>query len=142
MDAEIVHAIWLSCHDLTDTQHKLLLAIAYHGSPCWPSVSRLSKMIRRTPRQTRILLRELEKLGYVTVKIQRGRDKSNIYTLNRKRILPILPKIGSPDFLSKSEVQTSPELEEQKERKEGLLRHLGLKKGSSVWIAAMNGHLN
>jgi len=140
MDTDIVAAIWFSCHDLTDTQHKLLLAIAYHGSPCWPSVGRLAKMIRRTPRQTRILLRELEKLAYLKVKIQRGRDKSNIYTINRKRILPISGKIGNLGFLSKSEVQTSPELEEQKEKKEGLLRHLGLEEGSGVWIAAMNGH--
>ena len=118
MDAEILHAIWFDCKDLSDSQHKLLLALAYHGSPCWPSIRRLAQMIRRTPRQTRTLLRELEKTGYVRIKIQRGRNKSNIYTLNRKRILPILEKIGNLDFLSKSEVQTSFELIEEKgERK-------------------------
>ena len=98
-------------------------------------------MIRRTPRQTRTLLRELEKTEYVRIKIQRGRNKSNVYTLNRKRILPIFSKIGILGFLSKSEIQTSPELIEEKEKKEGLLRHLGLEEGSSVWIASMNGHL-
>jgi hypothetical protein len=102
-------------------------------------VGRLAKMIRRTTRQTRTLLRELEKTGYIKVKIQRGRDKSNIYTLNRKRILPILGKTGNLDFLFKSEVQASPELEEEKERKEGLLRHLGVSEGSVVWVSAMNG---
>jgi hypothetical protein len=97
-------------------------------------------MIRRTPRQTRTLLRELEKTGYIKVKIQRGRDRSNIYTLNRKRILPVSKKTGNPDFLFKSEVQASAELEEQKERKEGLLRHLGISEGSVVWVSAMNGN--
>jgi len=139
MNAEILASIWFSCHDLTDTQHKLLLAIAYHGSPCWPSVRRLSQMIRRTPRQTRTLLRELEKIGYIKAKIQKGRNQSNIYTLNRKRILPTSKKTGHLDFLFKSEVQTSAELEGEKERKKGLLRHLGISEGSVVWVSAMNG---
>ena len=42
MDLTILHAIWFDCPDLPDTAHKLLLALAYHGSPCWPSVERLA----------------------------------------------------------------------------------------------------
>jgi len=145
MDAEILHAIWFECKDLSDTQHKLLLALAYHGNPCWPSVKRLAVMIRRKPRQTRSLLYELQKLDYIGIKVQRGRGKSNLYTINRQKLLPILPKIGSPDCRSKSAIQSAPELLMEKERKEdqnpeALLLKLGLTRGSVVWIAAMNGH--
>jgi hypothetical protein len=42
MDLAILHAIWFDCPELPDTAHKLLLALAYHGNPCWPSVERLA----------------------------------------------------------------------------------------------------
>jgi hypothetical protein len=99
-------------------------------------------MIRRTERQTHTLLYRLEKKGYITIVVRKGRGHSNLYHLNRKRILPYLDKTGSPEFRSKPEVQTSDELLLEEERKkEGLLRHLGLEEGSTVWIAAMNGHV-
>ena len=34
----------------------------------------------------------------------------------------------------------TPLILEEERKKEGLLRHLGLEEGSSVWTAAMNGH--
>ena len=77
----ILHAIWFDCPDLPDTAHKLLLALAYHGSPCWPSVERLATMIRRSERQTQYLLRHLEQEGYITVEKGRGRSKSSAYTI-------------------------------------------------------------
>jgi hypothetical protein len=61
MDAEILHAIWFDCKDLSDSQHKLLLALAYHchhSLTCFPSIPRLAVMIRKKPRQTRTLLRD------------------------------------------------------------------------------------
>jgi DNA-binding MarR family transcriptional regulator len=144
MDTEILSAIWFSCNDLSDSEHKLLLALAYHchhSLSCWPSIPRLAQMIRRTERQTHTLLYRLEKKGYITIVVRKGRGHSNLYHLNRKRILPYLDKTGSPEFRSKPEVQTSDELLLEEERKkEGLLRHLGLEEGSTVWIAAMNGH--
>ena len=100
MDNEILSAIWFGCKDLTDTEHKLLLALAHHANAvysCWPSVPRLARMIRRQPRQTRTLLRKLERMGYLTIKIQHGRKKSNIYTLNRQKLLPVFQKTGNPD---------------------------------------------
>ena len=146
MDAEILHAIWFDCQDLSDSQHKLLLALAYHchhGLTCFPSIPRLAVMIRKKPRQTRTLLKDLARVGYITIKIQRGRGKSNLYTLNRQKLLPVLPKIGSPDCRSKPAVAIAAEFKMEEERKkEGLLRHLGLEEGSSIWIAAMNGHQN
>ena len=81
MDLAILHAIWFDCPGLPDTAHKLLLALAYHGSPCWPSVERLATMIRRSERQTQYLLRHLEQEGYITVKKGRGRSKSSTYTI-------------------------------------------------------------
>jgi hypothetical protein len=130
MGAEIVRAIWFDCPDLSDTAHKLLLALAYHchhGPSCYPSVRRLSQMIRRSTRQTRALLHQLEKAGYISIHVHRGRGKSNTYTINRKPTPPVSPQngkssvpifseIGSPEFLSKSEVQASPELEMEEER--------------------------
>ena len=98
-------------------------------------------MIRRTERQTQILLRRLEKADYITIIIRGGRGHSNLYTINPKHILHPLEKPRSPDFTPKGEIQTSPELLLEEERKkEGLLRHLGLEEGSTIWIAAMNGH--
>jgi hypothetical protein len=84
-------------------------------------------MIRRSTRQTRALLHQLEKAGYISIHVHRGRGKSNTYTINRKPTPPVLPQngkssvpifseIGSPEFLSKSEVQASPELEMEEER--------------------------
>jgi MarR-like DNA-binding transcriptional regulator SgrR of sgrS sRNA len=145
MDAEILHAIWFGCNDISDIERTLLQALCYHchnTSTCWPSVPRLACMIRRTDRQTQTLLRRLEKTGYITTIVHRGRGHTNRYTINTKHILHLFEKTRSPDFTSKGEIQTSPELLQEEERKkEGLLRHLGLQEGSSVWIAAMNGHV-
>jgi hypothetical protein len=171
MDAEIIRAIWFDCPDLSDTEHKLLLALAYHchHSPsCYPSVGRLSLMIRRSTRQTRVLLHQLEKAGYISISVRRGRGKSNAYTINRKPIppvlpqngksaVPIFPKIGSLDCLSKSEVQTSPELEMEEEREKtrarmeeeerelkakakNFLASAGLTTESLIWQDSFNGH--
>jgi hypothetical protein len=87
----------------------------------------------------------LKKTGYITFLILRGRGHSNLYTINTKRILHLFEKTRSLDFTSKGEAQTSPELLKEEEGKkeenpEGLLRKLGLTPGSTVWIAAMNGH--
>jgi hypothetical protein len=143
MDAEILHAIWFDCKDLSDTERTLLQALVFHchhSLSCWPSIPRLSLMIRRTERQTHTLLYRLEKKEYITIIVRKGRGYSNLYHLNRKRILPYLDKTGSPEFRSKPEVQTSDELlKEEEKNKEGLLRYLGLEEGSKVWIASMNG---
>jgi hypothetical protein len=148
MDAEILHAIWFECKDLSDTQHKLLLALAYHchhGYTCFPSIPRLAKMIRRSERQTRTLLRQLEHVGYITITVQHGRRHSNLYEINRKSMFPVLEKTGSLGFRSKPAVWTSAEFKQEEERKkeenpEALLLKLGLTRGSVVWIAALNGH--
>jgi DNA-binding PadR family transcriptional regulator len=169
MDPDIVRAIWFDCPDLSDTAHKLLLALAFHchHSPsCYPSVRRLSLMIRRSTRQTRALLHQLEKAGYISIRVRRGRGKSNTYTINRKSTSPvsakngksthpIFPKIGNPDFLSKSEVQTSPELLMEEERKktrareeeiakkassEEFLTYLGATPGGVFSSQSLNGH--
>ena len=55
MDAEILHAIWFDCKDLSDSQHKLLLALAYHGVPAGRH-SPTFQDDRQTVRQTRTLL--------------------------------------------------------------------------------------
>jgi MarR-like DNA-binding transcriptional regulator SgrR of sgrS sRNA len=148
MDAEIVHAIWFNCHDLPDIQRTLLQALAFHchhTNSCYPSVPRLARMIRRTERQTQTLLRRLEKTGYITTIVRRGRGHSNLYTINTKYILHLFEKTRSPDFTSKGEAQTSPEFlkEEEKnkeENTEALLLRLGLTPGSTVWQACLNGH--
>jgi hypothetical protein len=169
MDPDIVRAIWFDCPDLSDTAHKLLLALAYHchHSPsCYPSVPRLAQMIRRSPRQTRSLLHQLEKAGYISIRVRRGRGKSNVYTINRISISPVSPqngkssvpifqKIGNPDFLSKSEVQTSPELlmEEEREKtrtreeeivkkakSKEFLEYLGAKPDGVFSHSSFNGH--
>jgi MarR-like DNA-binding transcriptional regulator SgrR of sgrS sRNA len=122
----------------------LLQALAYHCHhtySCFPSVGRLSRMIRRTERHTQTLLRRLENAGYITTVIRKGRGRSNLYTINPKRILHLLEKTRSLDFTSKGEAQTSPELLMEEERKkEKFLLQLGRTPGSQVWIASMNGY--
>lgn len=144
MDADILTAIWFECKDLSDIERTLLQALAFHchnSYTCWPSVGRLSIMIRRTERHTRRLLRILDEMSYISTEVQRGRNHSNLYTINRTRICPVSEKIGHGDVRSKSDMQVSPEFKEEEERKkEGLLRHLGLEEGSEIWIASMNGH--
>jgi hypothetical protein len=148
MDNEILSALWFSCNDLPDIQRTLLQALVFHchhTNNCYPSVPRLARMIRRTERQTQTLLRKLEKAGYITTIVRRGRGHSNLYTINTKRILHLFEKTRNLDFTSKGEAQTSPELLREEERKkeenpEPLLLMLGLTPGSGVWIAAMNGH--
>jgi len=143
MDTEILTAIWFGCKDLSDIERTLLQALAFHCHntyTCWPSVPRLAQMIRRTDRQTQTLLRRLEKAGYITTVVRRGRGHTNLYVINPKHILHLFEKIRSLDFTSKGEAQTSPKfLKEEEKNKEGLLRHLGLEEGSTIWIAAMNG---
>ncbi len=145
MDAEILHAIWFDCQDLSDSQHKLLLALAYHchhGLTCFPSIPRLASMIRRKRRQTHTLLHELEQVGYITIQGGGGRKHPNQYTLNVQKLLHGSKKPGSPDCTFRRAIAIAPELIlEEEKNKEGLLRHLGLEEGSTVWIAAMNGHL-
>jgi hypothetical protein len=108
-----------------------------------------------------------EKAGYISISVRRGRGKSNTYTINRKSIPPVLPKngksthpifskIGNPDFLSKSEVQTSPELEREEEREntrareeeeereirakaKNFLNSAGLTRKSLIWQDSFNG---
>jgi|SRR5687768_5673576 len=99
MDLAILHAIWFDCPGLPDTAHKLLLALAYHGSPCWPSVERLATMIRRSERQTQYLLRQLEQERYISVEKGRGRRKSNTYTIKVQ-----------PGLRGKGATWTAPEL--------------------------------
>jgi hypothetical protein len=144
MDNEILSAIWFGCKDLTDTEHKLLLALAHHANAvysCWPSVRRLSLMIRRTHRQTQRLLMQLEKKKYITILVRRGRKHSNLYTINMTSKFHISEKIRHPGVASKYDIQVSPELKEEEERKkEEQLRRLGLTPGSQVWIASLNGH--
>jgi MarR-like DNA-binding transcriptional regulator SgrR of sgrS sRNA len=144
MDPTILHALWFECPVLSDTQHKLLLALAYHchhGVSCHPSVPRLARMIRRSVRQTRTLLRQLEQAGYLHVQGQRGRGHANTYTLNRQRILPVFSETGSVDCRSKPEVQTAAEFKQEKERTDlpRFLKRLGLTPGSDAWHAALNG---
>ena len=80
-------------------------------------------------------------MGYISVKVQRGRNYTNLVTINRTQICPVFEKIGHVGVPSKPDIEVSTQLQEEKEKKEGLLRHLGLEEGSSIWIAAMNGHL-
>jgi helix-turn-helix protein len=150
MDSDILTAIWLDCKDLSDPERNLLQALAHHCHhktyTCWPSVGRLSKMIRRTERHTRRLLRSLEEKEYISVKVQRGRNHTNLVTINRTRICPLFGKTGHSYDPSKPDIQVSAELlmekeENKEENPEGLLGWLGLTPGSEVWIASMNGHL-
>jgi Helix-turn-helix domain len=148
MDAEILHAIWFECKDLSDTQHKLLLALAYHchhGYTCFPSIPRLAAMIRRKRRQTHTLLHELERVGYITIQGGGGRKHPNQYTLKVQKLLHGSKKPGNNYCTSKRAIAIAPELlmEEEREKEENpeaLLLKLGLTRGSVVWIAAMNGH--
>ena len=148
MDTEILHAIWFECKDLSDAERNLLQALAHHchhGLICWPSVQRLAKMIRRTERHARRLLRGLERKGYINVKVQSGRNHTNIITINRTRLCPPFGKTGHSYVPPKPDIWVSPELlmEEEREKEEnpeGLLGWLGLTPGSGVWIAALNGH--
>jgi MarR-like DNA-binding transcriptional regulator SgrR of sgrS sRNA len=98
-------------------------------------------MIRRTHRHTQRLLSQLEKKGYITIQVQRGRKHSNIYTINMTSKRHISEKIRHPDDVSKYDIQVSLELLKEKEgKKEDLLEYLGLTRGSGVWTAALNGH--
>jgi hypothetical protein len=144
MDNEIVTAIWLECKDLTDIERTLLQALAYHCHntyTCWPSVERLARMLRKTKRHTRRLLRMLEEKGYISVKVQSGRNHPNIYTINRTKLCPPSEKRGQGYVLSKEDKAMSPEFQLEKEGKKGqFLEHLGLTEGSTIWVAALNGH--
>lgn len=120
MDNEILHAIWFDCPELSDTAQKLLLALHYHchhSLTCWPSVGRLSVMIRRTERHTRRLLRSLEARGYIRTKVRRGRTHTSRYTLNRTRICQVLQERGHVGVPSKPDMEMSPEFLEEEEKK-------------------------
>jgi hypothetical protein len=172
MDHSIVLAIWEGCPDLSEPARSLLQALVFHchhGDTCFPSVKTLARFIRRKHRQTQKLLRDLEKKGYITVRVGRGRGHSTRYTINTQTILHRAENMHSEMHLSenmhsrvhlsektctlectsKHALQSAPKLlwEEEKTqnhpraREETLLKRLGLTPGSDAWKAALNGHL-
>jgi len=86
MAITIIEEIWE--HSPTkDSELLLLLALADHADSvngvCWPSVGRLARLIRKSERNTRYLLRKLEANGHISIKIRGSKSKTNLYRILR-----------------------------------------------------------
>jgi Helix-turn-helix domain len=143
----ILADIVLGCKDLTDTQRFLLVILALHGNPCYPSIPRLATMLHRSERQTQRLLRSLERAGYLTIKKGTGRGRASTYTLKvTPKMSPFSEKVtftGVSEAEKVTPIDVTPTLKRTKdlspEKTERLLRRLGLTEGSTAWVAALNG---
>jgi DNA-binding transcriptional MocR family regulator len=77
----IVSYVWEKAQ-VRETELLLLLAIAHHTNKegkAYPSINRLARYIRRTPRTVKRLIRELEAQGYLTVAYQAGPKGTNVF---------------------------------------------------------------
>jgi hypothetical protein len=137
-----------------DTELLLLLALADHADRvtgvCWPSVSRLARLIRKSERNTRYLLRKLEAGGHIAITIKGAQHKTNLYRIlcpwrmgqqllqeNTCAAAPPCPSDGAralaPDPSSEPS-DLSPEVSATR------LKWLGLTPGSEAWALSLNGH--
>jgi len=86
MATKITAEVW-EHSQAQDSELLLLLALADYAdsdlAQCWPSVRRLSCMIRKSERQTRYLLRKLEKGGHIAVTLKGSARKTNLYQILR-----------------------------------------------------------
>ena len=86
MSVKIVSEIW-EHSQAKDSALLLLLALADHAdsvsTECWPSVARLARLIRKSERNTRYLLRKLEEGGHIAIKIKGSARKTNLYRILR-----------------------------------------------------------
>src|SRR5918999_6304383 len=86
MAITIMEEIWQ--HSPTkDSELLLLLALADYADSvngvCWPSVDRLARLIRKSERNTRYLLRKLEAGGHIAITIKGAKSKTNLYRILR-----------------------------------------------------------
>lgn len=87
--------------DLSHAEIRVILALVAHAGPdhtCWPGVPRLGKIVGVCERQTRRILKDLVRKGYVSRAPRRrldGATTSNTYRLNFERWGPP-PDIDDP----------------------------------------------
>jgi hypothetical protein len=86
MSTKITTEVW-EHSSAKDSALLLLLALADHAdsvhAQCWPSVARLARMIRKSERNTRYLLRKLEEGSHIAVKFKGSAHQTNVYQILR-----------------------------------------------------------
>lgn len=88
--------------DLKDSQLLLALAIADHANSegvSFPGTTLLSKKIRKSPRQTKLLIKQLEEAGYMEIIRGSGRKHYSRYQL--RKVLPVAP-LKEPEKVTSS----------------------------------------
>ena len=91
---EVVDISWTNCEAIRRVYRysraqgltfSVLLALAAHVNPggtAWPSIERLAKLARTSPRTVKRAIKELEALGEVTVLRQAAKNGTNLYRLD------------------------------------------------------------
>lgn len=84
MSVKWLNYIWSECSDLSGSALLCALAIADHADNdgrCFPGVASLATKIRKKPRQTLTILRQLEAEGYIRIIHDKGRGRKNVLQL-------------------------------------------------------------
>jgi hypothetical protein len=166
MATKITTEVW-EHSSAEDSALLLLLALADHAdsvhAQCWPSVARLARLIRKSERNTRYLLRKLEEGSHIAVKIKGSARKTNVYQILRpwamgQELLQENTCAGATHCPSNGATTVAPdpksepkpkERERERAREEGkrgvdvsetFLNFLGLTPDGESWKAALNGN--
>jgi hypothetical protein len=167
MSTKITTEIW-EHSSAEDSALLLLLALADHAdsvhAQCWPSVARLARLIRKSERNTRYLLRKLEEGSHIAVKFKGSAHQTNVYQILRPWAMgqellqehncagaTHCPTTGAtvvapdPNSEPKPEEKQNAHAREEGEITrtgvtENFLRHLGLTPGGESWEAALQGN--
>lgn len=158
MSVKIMAEVW-EHSQAKDSELLLLLALADHAesvnAQCWPSVARLARLIRKSERNTRYLLRRLEEGGHLAIQIKGSPRKTNLYRIlrpwamgqqflqeNKCAAATGCPSNGGKVVAPDPNSEPTPEEREKTCAQEGnpelILKSIGLTPGSLAWIDALD----
>lgn len=96
MSIRVMDAIWKSEIKFEPSHLLVMLALAdwcNDSGECYPAVESIAKKSRMSERNARYILKKLASDGYITITENRGRNNTNVYTLNLQSLHINLEKV-------------------------------------------------
>lgn len=110
MSIKLMSAIWDSDLPVRDATLLVFLSIADHANDagvCWPSVERIAKRCRITPRHCQRIIKGLEDDGYLEVDRNAGRSNTNVYRVVTEKVTSETEKVTSTSVKGDARVTRS-----------------------------------
>lgn len=98
MSIRLMSTIWDSDLPIRDATLLVFLSIADHANDagvCWPSVERIAKRCRISPRHCQRIIKGLEDDGYLEVERSAGRSNTNVYRIAIEKVTSVTKKVTS-----------------------------------------------